>query len=129
MIHKGNLIMSTNAVEIMKKRFGDSPERRAQITEEKTKFSAACIIHEARKQAGLTQKELAQRINTKQSVISRLENADYNGHTLVMLKKVAEALDMNLEVSFQPKKKSVPNTRRLGRVRIIRHGAKKQHVD
>lgn len=120
--------MTTNAVKIMKRRFGDSPERRAQITEEKIKFSAACIIHEARKQAGLTQKELAERIKTKQSVISRLENADYNGHTLVMLKKIADALDMNLEVSFEPKKRVTANTRRLRKTRIVRGVAKKNYA-
>jgi hypothetical protein len=105
--------MTTNAVKIMKRRFGDSPERRAQITEEKIQFSAACIIHEARKQAGLTQKELA---------------ADYNGHTLVMLKKVADALDMNLEVSFEPKKRITANTRRLRKTRIVKGGAKKNYA-
>jgi len=101
--------MTTNAVKIMKRRFGDSPERRSQITEEKAKFSAACIIYETRKQAGLTQKELAVRVGTKQSVISRLENADYDGHTLTMLKRVADALDMDLEVSFEPRKKDIGN--------------------
>ena len=120
--------MTTNAVKILKKRFGDSPERRAEITEEKAKFSAACIIHEARKRSGLTQKELAARINTKQSVISRLENADYDGHTLVMLKKVADALDMNLEISFEPKKKAVSKTRRLRKNNAFRRVVKRDYV-
>ena len=120
--------MTTNAVEIMKRRFGDSPERRAQIIEEKTKFSAACIIHEARKQAGLTQKELAERINTKQSVISRLENADYDGHTLVMLKKVADALDMNLEVSFEPKNKNIAKASRRRKTRISEPVAQREYA-
>jgi len=120
--------MTTNAVKILKKRFGDSPERRAEITEEKAKFSAACIIHEARKRTGLTQKELAARINTKQSVISRLENADYDGHTLVMLKKVADALDMNLEVSFEPKKKAVSKARRLWKNKTFRRVVKRENV-
>ncbi len=120
--------MTTSAVEILKKRFGDSPERRVEITEEKAKFSAACIIHEARKRSGLTQKELAARINTKQSVISRLENADYDGHTLVMLKKVADALDMNLEISFEPKKKAVSKTRRLRKNKAVRGVVKRDYV-
>jgi ribosome-binding protein aMBF1 (putative translation factor) len=120
--------MTTNAVKILKKRFGDSPERRAEITEEKAKFSAACIVHEARRRSGLTQKELAARINTKQSVISRLENADYDGHTLVMLKKVADALDMNLEISFEPRKKAVSKTRRLRKNKAVRGVVKRDYV-
>ena len=120
--------MTTNAVDILKRRFGDSPERRAQIDEEKTKFSVACIVHEARKRAGLTQKALAEKIDTKQSVISRLENADYDGHTLSMLKKVADALDMDLEVSLKPKKSDKPIARRQRKIRRFRRVAHRDHV-
>ena len=120
--------MTTSAVDIIRKRFGDSPERRAEIIEEKAKFSAACIIQEARKRAGLTQKELAARINTKQSVISRIEHADYDGHTLVMLKKIADALDMTLEVSFEPKKKLPPKVRRQRQNKALRRVKKRDHI-
>jgi len=122
--------MTTNAVDILKKRLGDSPERRQQIDQEKERLSAACLIHEARTRAGLTQKELAEKVGTKQSVISRMENADYEGHTLSMLMKVAEALDMRLHLSLEPKKQPLeirPARRRIGSP-LRRRRTSKRHV-
>ena len=104
--------MATDAVKILNKRLGNSPARRARIEEEKANLSASCIIYEARKKAGLSQKELAEKIGTKQSVISRLENADYDGHTITMLKKIAEALDMELNFSMRPKNTNTTKTLR-----------------
>jgi predicted transcriptional regulator len=48
----------------------------------------------------LTQKELADRIGTKQSAIARLEDADYDGHSLSMLQKIAGALNQRVEIKF-----------------------------
>ena len=45
--------------------------------------------------------QLAKLIGTKQPVIARLEDADYEGHSLSMLQRIAEALDQRLEVSFE----------------------------
>ena len=55
-----------------------------------------------RTRAGLTQTQLAELIDTKQPVIARLEDADYEGHSLSMLQRIAEALGQRLEVSFVP---------------------------
>lgn len=122
--------MTTNAVDILKKRLGDSPERRQQIDQEKGRISAACLIHEARIRAGLIQKELAEKVGTKQSVISSMENADYEGHTLSMLMKVAEALDMRLNLSLEPKKEPL-ETRTARRRRgspLRRRRTSRRHV-
>jgi len=54
---------------------------------------------EARLKKGLTQRELADKIGTKQSAISRLESGTYNP-SLVFLRSVAAALDSNLKVSL-----------------------------
>ncbi len=48
---------------------------------------------------GLTQKELADKIGTRQSNISRLESGEYNP-SLEFLKKVAKGLNKELIVSF-----------------------------
>jgi transcriptional regulator with XRE-family HTH domain len=56
------------------------------------------LIYAARTEAGLTQKQLAERIGTDQRVISRLEDADYRGHSLSMLRRIAEALGKTLEI-------------------------------
>ena len=55
-------------------------------------------------QAGLSQRQLAKKIgtNASASVICRLEDADYEGHSLSMLKRIAEALDKRVEILFLP---------------------------
>jgi len=51
-------------------------------------------------QRRLTQQQLADLIETKQPVIVRLEDADYEGHPLTMLQRIADALGQRLEVRF-----------------------------
>ena len=63
----------------------------------------AGAIYDARKASGLTQEQLANMIGTKQPVISQLENADYEGHSLSMLKRIADALGKRLEIRFVPR--------------------------
>ncbi len=58
-------------------------------------------VYDLRTQAGLTQKQLAQRISTQQSVISRIEDADYEGHSLALLQRIATALGKNLRIEFE----------------------------
>lgn len=58
-------------------------------------------IYRMRTEAGLTQSELAKLVKTMPSVICRLEDAEYYGHSLSMLKRIAFALGKTLEVKFQ----------------------------
>ncbi|MGH9785330.1 MAG: helix-turn-helix transcriptional regulator, partial [Terriglobia bacterium] len=51
-------------------------------------------------QAGLTQRQLAKLVGTTASVICRLENADYEGHSLAMLNRIAAALNQRVEIRF-----------------------------
>ena len=60
------------------------------------------IIYEARSSAGLTQAQLAKLVGTRQSVIARLEDADYKGHSLFMLQRIAAALNSRLELHLVP---------------------------
>jgi transcriptional regulator with XRE-family HTH domain len=53
-----------------------------------------------RQQAGLSQKELARKLRTSQQQISRLESPAYEGHSLSMLRRVAEALGTTVQVSL-----------------------------
>jgi hypothetical protein len=45
-------------------------------------------------------------IGTTASVISRLEDADYEGHSLAMLRRIAAALDKRVEIRFVPVRRS-----------------------
>lgn len=90
--------MSTkNAIDIIKKRIEKNPVLKEAYFEEEKNYHIACKIREHRKAAGITQKKLAQLIGTKQSVISRMENAEYKGHSLSILRKIATALNRELE--------------------------------
>jgi len=65
-------------------------------------FAVAEIIIQKRLERGLSQKELARKIGTKQSAISRLESGTYNP-SLSFLQKVGEALDVKLKIFLAEK--------------------------
>jgi DNA-binding XRE family transcriptional regulator len=65
----------------------------------------------ARTKAGLSQAQLADKLGTKQSVISRLEDADYEGHSLSILQRIAAALGQRIEIRFLPPAKAGRNRR------------------
>lgn len=90
---------TTDAVEILRRRYvGDEPHRQASVETERVHAQVARLIRDARKEAGLSQAELAARVGTTQSAISRLEDADYEGHSLSTLQRIADALDRDLAV-------------------------------
>ena len=96
---------TTDAVEILESVFINTAQRRKSYEKTLKDAEIASRIYELRKQAGLTQKQLAELIGTKQPVISRLEEADYSGHSLEMLNRIATALHCRLEVNIIPEKK------------------------
>lgn len=55
-----------------------------------------------REKAGLTQKQLAELVGTKQSNISRIESADYTGYTWRTLEKITKALKARLQIKIVP---------------------------
>ena len=65
-------------------------------------FALIEIIIRKRSEKGLTQRELAQRIGTKQSAVSRLESGNYNP-SLSFLQRIADALDVRLKISLPEK--------------------------
>jgi DNA-binding XRE family transcriptional regulator len=81
------------------------PKREDEYGEEVINAEIARKIFDLRTKAGLTQEELADRVGTSKSAICRLEDADYDGHSLSMLKRIAEALDKRLELRFLPAKR------------------------
>jgi ribosome-binding protein aMBF1 (putative translation factor) len=91
---------TSDAVAILDRMAGDSSELRRLTEEARVNAAVAQLICQARNKAGLSQAELAERIGTKQSVISRLEDADYEGHSLSMLQRIAAALGQGMEIRF-----------------------------
>jgi ribosome-binding protein aMBF1 (putative translation factor) len=93
---------TSDAVEILRRRAQKDHKLQELYEEEKINYQSALAIREAREAAGLTQAQLAKKIGTTQSVISRLEDADYEGHTLKMLERIAEALKQRIVIHLEP---------------------------
>ncbi len=67
-------------------------------------WDVALQLASLRKDAGLSQKELALKVGTSQQQISRLESPSYEGHSLSMLRRVAEILGATLSVEIKRKR-------------------------
>jgi len=65
-------------------------------------WDVALQIAALRQQAGLSQKDLAKLLKTSQQQISRLESPGYEGHSLSMLRRVADALQARIRIVFEP---------------------------
>ncbi len=92
---------TSDGVEILERTFiGTDPARREAADRAFEDAVVSQLIYKARTRAHLTQKQLADLIGSDQAVISRLEDADYEGHSLTMLRRIAEALGKRLEIRF-----------------------------
>ena len=98
---------TTDAVEILQRKFYESdPEKLKALAECRANDEIARMIQALRTKAGLTQAQLARLVGTTASVICRLEDADYEGHSVAMLRRIAAALDRRVEIRFLPLPKS-----------------------
>ena len=79
------------------------PEVRKEYDALKVEIKLAEEIIRARAKAKMTQAELARRIGTKSTAISRLESPNYGKASISMLKKVAQALGCELQIRLVPK--------------------------
>jgi ribosome-binding protein aMBF1 (putative translation factor) len=91
-----------DAIKIIDKMTRTDPQLEAMVAVSTINAEVAQLIYEARTKAGLTQKQLAELIGTKQPVIARLEDADYEGHSLSMLQKIAQALNQRVVIHLTP---------------------------
>jgi DNA-binding XRE family transcriptional regulator len=102
-----------DGLRILDKLFGvhpDDGELKAQFEEQ---AEVAEVLFAAREAAGMTQSQLAKAAGTTQQVISQLEDADYQGHSLSMLRRIAAALDRRVEIRLVPnRRKKAATTRR-----------------
>ena len=69
-------------------------------------WEVALQIAALRERAGLSQRDLARKLKTSQQNISRLESPSYEGHSLTMLRRVAEVLGATVRVTLAPKEES-----------------------
>ncbi len=96
---------TANAVSIIHHRYvKNDPLRKASLRAERVNAEVASIVHQMRVEARMTQVQFAKAIGTTQSVISRLEDADYKGHSLTMLSRIASVMDRELTVAISPRR-------------------------
>ena len=88
--------------EVYQEIVGDDGARQEAFEQELVNVEAAQLLYDMRTKAGLSQRALAQRVGTTASVICRLEDAGYHGHTLGMLRRIAAALERRLELRAVP---------------------------
>jgi len=105
-VSKGKQKFRSPALQYTYDRYiGHDPKLVEQYEEEVINADIARKVYDLRTKAGLSQRELAKRIGTTASVICRLEDAGYEGHSLSLLKRIAEALYKRVEIRFLPAKR------------------------
>ncbi len=98
---------TTDGLRLLKNRYLRGDHRMARLVErERANMEIARQICDLREKAGLSQRALAKLVGTTASVICRLEDADYEGHSLAMLNRVAAALDRRVEVRFVARRRA-----------------------
>jgi ribosome-binding protein aMBF1 (putative translation factor) len=81
---------------------GKDKVRGAPFERELANAEIASRIYKLRTEARLSQRQLAAKIGTTASVICRLEDADYAGHSIAILRRIAAGLNKRLENRFVP---------------------------
>ncbi|MGB2624385.1 MAG: helix-turn-helix transcriptional regulator [Candidatus Acidiferrum sp.] len=89
--------------EIVGKRSRKSATYRKSFARTLQQIDLALLVREMREGAGMTQAELAKQAGTTQSVIARLEDAEYTGHSLPMLERIAAVCGVGLRLRAEKK--------------------------
>lgn len=99
----GKRTRTTDAVKIIRRRyFAGRKDLDERYERERQNLEIAQKLQALRTRAGLSQRALAKLIGTTASAICRLEDADYEGHSLPMLRRIAVALNQRIEIRFIP---------------------------
>ena len=97
---------TTDALALLRPVTGKSTRMESLLHRERLNAAVARQVHDARIAAGLSQRELAKLVGTSHSVINRLEDADYTGHSLSLLKRIASRLHYRVEARICPSAKA-----------------------
>ncbi len=94
--------MKTNFDQYVEDMIKKHPSLKEGLKRADRAWDIAFQIMNLREKAGLTQKQLAELVHTKQSNISRIESADYTGYTWKTLEKITKALKARIEIKVVP---------------------------
>src|SRR4029450_2936147 len=96
-------VRTTDALNILHREFYEGrPERQAALDGGRAHDHVARMSRAVGEGGGLCQGALADRVGTTASVICRLEDAEYEGHSLAMLNRIAAALNRRVVIQFAP---------------------------
>ena len=90
-----------DAVTVIDRLFGDVEGWSESVNESANANEVAQQLYALRERHALTQKELASLVGTTQSAIARLEDANYEGHSLSLLTRIATAVGERVRVTFE----------------------------
>lgn len=93
--------MKRTTVDELHEKWMKNPKYRREYEALEEEFSISAALLEARSRAGLTQEQVAQRMQTTQAVIARLEGGGSMPSTRT-LEKYAKATGTRLKISFEP---------------------------
>ena len=99
---------TSDAVEILMNIIRDDPEAQQMVREAEWQCMAAQMVYDTRTQAGLSQKELAERAGVEADVIAQIEDADYEEPIMPILQRIAENLHCRLELHLVPDREKTP---------------------
>jgi transcriptional regulator with XRE-family HTH domain len=91
----------TNFDRYLERKFQDA-DFRARFEAADQAWDIALQLAALRQARGLTQKQVAEILGTKQQAIARLEDPAYTRHSLSMVRKYVQALGASLEVTVVP---------------------------
>ncbi len=91
----------TNFDRFLERKLKD-PEYRARFEAADHAWDIALQLAALRQARGLTQKQVAELLGTRQQAIARLEDPTYSGHSLSMVRRYVEALGASLDVVVVP---------------------------
>ena len=93
--------MTRNASHILHRRIEDDQESQLQVQLATICAQIAEEVYDARRRRRMTQAALAKLIGTSQSAIARVEDADYDGHSIKTIARIAVALELDVAVRFR----------------------------
>jgi ribosome-binding protein aMBF1 (putative translation factor) len=96
-------IKRDNHSEFVAQRARKSASYRKAFARTLHQIDLAMLVREMREESGFTQSELAKKVGTTQSVIARLEDAEYTGHSLAMLERIATVCGVALKLHAEKK--------------------------
>lgn len=98
--HKNQRAPHNDALAVMTKMFGAEPGWEKGVADATAAAEIAEEVYALRERHGLTQRELAARIGSSQSAVARMEDGEYRGHSMSVLRRMAAAVGEQVSFKF-----------------------------